>query len=351
MYASRSSVIAVGLAALGLGALGACQGQAAWASQPAEVTEAPDAWTDAAPDDAMIDEAGELPDDAPAPNACPLAVIQLDEDTQVIPQTLLHLHGGRSHSAVGEIVAYQWTVDAVAGSVSVFVPSPAAADPTFEANLAGLYTFRLRVWDAAGHESCEPADVQVAVIPDAAVHVELFWSTPGDVSVTDEGPAAGSDLDLHFAHPYASATGAAGDEVRAPWFDAPYDCYWFNRAPDWGSMDPNVDDDPSLDRDDTDGWGPENLNLHVPQGEPSGPVTYRVGVHCWDDHNFGPSFATVRVYVYSTLVFEIPDVELQKGDLWDAATIEWPSTVSLVQGATGALQITPEYPVPGFVRP
>ena len=40
-----------------------------------------------------------------------------------------------------------------------------------------------------------------------------------------------------------------------------FDCFWFNAHPNWGSFDPSVDDDPGLDRDDTDGAGPENLFL------------------------------------------------------------------------------------------
>ena len=71
------------------------------------------------------------------------------------------------------------------------------------------------------------------------------------------------------------------------------------------------------------------MNIDSPQDG----ITYRVGVHFWDDHGFGASFATVRVYVYGNLVYEAADVRLVKGDLWDALTIEWPSG-NIVRKAT-----------------
>jgi len=335
----RVSLVLLGLAAGALGALTGCAGGSERAESSTDVVDA-------------TEPADVRPDAPPPRNPCPVAVIRLDEGPQVVPQTVLHLNGQGSHSAAGEIVTFEWSVVAVAGSVSVLVPDAAHAAATFEANLAGTYTFQLRVWDATGTESCVPAAAQVAVVPDSILHVELLWTTPGDDDPTDEGPSAGTDLDLHFAHPYAAMDDLDGDGAPDPWFSAPYDCYWFNRSPDWGSLDPNVDDDPSLDRDDTDGGGPENLNLQEPQVDPQAPFVYRVGVHYWDDHGFGPAFATLRVYVYSTLVLEVPDVELHEGDLWDAATIEWPSAeTGLVLAPDGSWHITASYPPPGAVQP
>ncbi len=278
---------------------------------------------------------------------CPTAVISVEEGEQVIPQTVLHLHGDQSYSPNGTIVSYQWTVEQPTGSVSFLIPTGTFPNPIFEANIAGKYVFTLEVVDSTGVKSCYPARKEVYVVPDEAIHIELLWDTPGDPDPSDEGPAAGTDMDLHFAHPFASGPDIDGDGNPDPWFSDPYDVFWFNKGPDWGSFDPSIDDDPGLDRDDTDGGGPENVNLNIPEGAQGGQFTYRVAVHYWDDKNFGESFATVRVYIYSALVFEVPDIKMYVHALWEVCTVEWPSTkVTLTLDQNGQYKITPNYKTP-----
>ncbi|MCB9786934.1 MAG: hypothetical protein H6744_09615 [Deltaproteobacteria bacterium] len=277
--------------------------------------------------------------------SAPTPVLIVAEGQEVIPQTRLHLVGSQSHAPEAEIVKYEWTVQQPPGSASVFVPATTAPDPTFEVNVAGEYVFGLKVWDSSGNPGCQITTAHVFVVPDEAIHVELLWDTPGDEDQTDEGPEAGADLDLHFAHPFASGMDGDGDGTPDPWFAVPHDCYWFNADPKWGSANPGVYDDPRLDRDDTDGAGPENLNLAAP--EPS--RTYRVGVHYWSDHDFGPSVATVRVYLYSQLSFESSQ-QLVNDALWEAATVTVSSagdlSVKAVTSAGGGPKITPNYPTP-----
>jgi hypothetical protein len=276
---------------------------------------------------------------------CSTSVIVIEEGEEVIPQTKLHLIGSQSYAANGDIQEYQWTVQQPVGSQSIFLPSASAPDPTFEVNVAGQYTFNLRVWDADGEQSCVDAEYVVYVNPDEAIHVELLWDTPNDPNQTDEGPEAGADLDLHFLHPFATGQDVDGDGELDGWFDQPFDCFWFNAHPNWGSLDPMVDDDPGLDRDDTDGAGPENVNLNIPEEG----LTYRVGVHYWNDHGFGPSLATVRIYIYTSLVFSVTDVELVNHDLWEVAEIKWPSgQVDPTLGANGSYKIIPNYQHPYF---
>lgn len=296
---------------------------------------------------------------------CPTAVISIQEGEEVIPQTKLHLIGSQSYAATGTIQSYQWEVRQPAGSQSVFVPSPMAADPTFEVNVAGTYIFRLNVVDSSGTPSCVPAETTVLVNPDEAIHIELLWDTPNDPDQTDEGPEAGADLDLHFLHQFATGGfDGDGDGKLDGWFDSQYDCFWHNAHPNWGSIDPMIDDDPSLDRDDTDGAGPENVNLNSPEDG----KTYRVGVHYWDDHGYGRSLATLRLYLFSTKVFEVAGTELFDLDMWYVATIDWPSGVvkhvkacgrtpnpcetdaDCTGGLTCGNRIAPNYQHPNFVR-
>ncbi len=278
---------------------------------------------------------------------CCTPVILVQEGEQVVPQTNLHLLGQQS-TCPTEVAQWEWSVKGPVGDAGTFIPSNTFPDPTFEANLAGVYTFELRTWGSDGTPSCLPATVDVLVVPDEAIHVELLWTTPNDPDETDIGPEAGADLDLHFCHPLAN-TGVDldGDGVGDPWFDQPFDAFWFNAKPNWASFDPSIDDDPGLDRDDTDGAGPENLNLNIPEN-----LTYKVGVHYWSDHEYGPSLATVRIYVYGQLVFEVSDVKMVNHDMWDVARIAWPSgKITLVTEEGGGYKITPSYINPDFFQP
>jgi hypothetical protein len=296
---------------------------------------------------------------------CPVADARVLNGEEVTPQTVLQLRGDGSLSSCGAIERWEWSVTQPDGSASSFIPAPTFDSPTFAANAAGRYRFCLRVWDTCGLESCEPSCVDVIVVPDEALHVELLWRTPGDPDEYDEGPLRGSDLDLHFAHPFALIGGEDLDGDGRPdgWFNQTYDTFWANPKPDWGSFSPGADDDPSLDRDDTDGAGPENVNLNNPEDLTQIPPefverlggerpAYRVGVHYWNDHGFGPAFATLRVYVHGALVYEKSEVELRRLDFWSAVTIDWPAaTVTELRAPAGGLRIAPNYEHPAFVAP
>ena len=279
---------------------------------------------------------------------CPTAVIRCEEGDEVVPQTTLHLDGSESVATVGRIVAWAWSVEQP-GAGDIFLPGGTAAAPSFEANAAGTYTFSLDVWDESGRKSCQPAVYEVVVRPTNAIHVELLWTTPGDPDESDTGSWAGADLDLHFLHPNApsdpDAPDVDGDGAPDPWFDTPYDTYFFNPRPDWGAFGYRPDD-PRLDRDDTDGAGPENLNLD----EPESGVRYTVAVHYWNDHGYGVSFATVRFYLYGIPVeFAETDVRLVNGDLWCVAHVDWPSgAITPCRTPEGARWIVPDYRHPMF---
>jgi hypothetical protein len=279
------------------------------------------------------------------PIECPTAIIKCAEGDEVIPQTVLHLFGDESYASSGTIMKWEWSIEQPLGSQSVFVPSKTFPNPTFEANVAGVYAFSLTVWDQTNTPSCIPATYEVIVIPDEAIHIELLWYTPDDPDETDTGPEAGSDLDLHFLHPWAAGPDLDGDGQPDGYFDMPFDCFWFNAHPNWGSYDPAINDDPGLDRDDTDGAGPENINLDIPEN-----VVYKVGIHYWNDHGYGAAFATVRVYIYAQLVYEVTDVKLVDSDMWEVCTVEWPSGKVQVITTVGGYKITPEYHNPYFFQ-
>ena len=300
-----------------------------------------------------FDSTVEIPvEGAGADVACPTPVIVVKEGEEVIPQTVIHLSADESYAPFGAIVQTLWSVTSPEGAPTpIFIPASDAAEPVVELNTVGLYTFKLKVRDefgtSSGAGSCPDATYQVLVQPDQAIHVELTWVTPGDVDETDTGEGMGSDLDLHFAHQDARGPDLDGDTVPDPWFADTWDTFWFNKNPDWATLGEERDN-PSLDRDDYDGAGPENLNLSVPQDD----VSYRIGVHYWNDWGWGASDATVKVFHYADLIYEVTFDELHELDMWCVGDIHWPVPAVDRCAADGdPEQITPRYVNPFYQPP
>jgi len=285
---------------------------------------------------------------------CPQPVIVIEEGEEAKPQDIIHLHGEQSVPASGSIQKYSWTVQQPSDNKFALVPAANFATPTHEVNVGGEYTYCLDVCDAdfcSSDPQCKTtACKKVTVVPDEAIHCELTWNTPGDKDQFDSGPDAGADMDLHFLHPFATGPDLDGDGKPDGWFDIPYDVFWYNKTPEWESVNPNVPDNPSLDRDDTDGAGPENVNLRSPVNGRK----YRVGVHYWDDHGFGISYPRLKCYIWGQLVFdrdlEALGIKMNKCDMWEAAEISWPQgMVVAVSNPDGSLKITPNYMNSAFV--
>jgi hypothetical protein len=253
-------------------------------------------------------------------NACPIAVAKAREvgtanvwrdNIETIPLATIQLSGEDSTDPdapndPNAISRYEWAiVERPGDSTTAFIPNATEPDPQLFLDLAGTYVIELRVFDRQGTPSCSASRVPIIATPNEDIHIQLVWDTPGDPDQTDSGTGKGADLDLHFLHP------------RGNWNAEPWDCYWLNPTENWASTESR--DDPSLDIDDTDGSGPENINLNNPEN-----VGYRVGAYYFSDHNFGPSYATIRIYLAQVLVFEYRDKYLERtGKFWDAATIEW----------------------------
>lgn len=229
-----------------------------------------------------------------------------DQALAVVPLQTIELRG---ELRGGRAAAFQWSVtQRPDGSTARLNPDDRGQEAALLIDLAGDYTLELVVTDAQGQQ-CGPSRLFVEAVPDEDIHVQLVWDTPADPDQTDRGFGAGADVDLHLLHPLGS------------WFCAPRDCYYANPDPDWGAPF-DGSDDPSLDIDDTDGAGPEIINLDNPVDNP----VYGVGVHYFNDHGHGPSFATLRIYIHGVLRFEIADRQLPATDaFWNVGTIAWPS--------------------------
>lgn len=265
--------------------------------------------------------------DSVVETACPVAVIKIAEGGEVVPGTILHAKGEGSHSASGAPVGkYFWTIKQPLGSNQPLLPNNKVADVELQAMNSGEYEFCLDVWDNGGWKSCQSACETVLVIPNDVFHIELTWDTPKDADQTDSGPGVGADLDLQMAHPLASQPDQDCDGKPDPWFDNPWTLYWFNPAPNWGGA--GSEGNPNMDLDDTDGAGPESINLGKAAGSPAAPMAYSIGVHYAADHGFGPSYATLSIYLSGGLAVQIVKVKMNALDMWYAGKLNWPNSMS-----------------------
>jgi len=272
----------------------------------------------------------------------PVAVIECVEGSEVPATTLLHLQGDQSYCIDSLVALWDWYLEQPFGATSVFLPASSYPNPTLEANVVGKYTVNLMVYNEKAFPSAEPTLLEIGVNPIARIHVELVWHTPEDPDETDEGTGAGADHDLHLLHPLASGQDVDEDGVADGWFDPNYDCYVNNQHPDWGKPHPETEDDPQLFRDDNDGAGPEILVLDAPED-----LTYRLGVYYANDHGFGASYATIRVWIDDMLALKIKDVKLVHGDLWEVGEMMWPSgEVNIISDVFGDYKILHDYPTP-----
>jgi hypothetical protein len=193
---------------------------------------------------------------------------------------------------------------------------------TFFVDLAGRYVIELEVYDNLGQVSCAPNEVATVVIeavPEKDLHIQLVWATPADPDETDD---SGTDVDLHFKHQNANERWGSSAGT--------WDCYFQNTSPDWGNVGDFLDN-PSLDIDDINGAGPENINLDRPEVG----VNYEVGaIYFRAESLFGEagrdptiehaSYVTLRIFARGELLGEFVDRELNRlNQLWHIATINW----------------------------
>ena len=205
----------------------------------------------------------------------------------------------------GGTVTYRWTVTGRPTGSASNPSSPTSPSTNFYLDASGGFTLQLCVTDDEGEMAC--CSTNITSVPPGAIHVEASWST------------AYGDVDLHLlnvtrAHPNG-------------WFTAD-DCYFANRTPDWAPT--GLDSNPTLDLDDTNGYGPENTT--IARNPAAG--TYTVGVHYYCQHSIGtgaapgdgPTTGTVRIFCDGALIATYTGIALAETDDWASiAEIDYPS--------------------------
>ena len=165
-------------------------------------------------------------------------------------------------------------------------------------DIAGDYSVQLAVTNTIGVSSA-PTTCTFTAIPEENLHVELTWST------------GAADLDMHLLN------------GGAQFFVSPGDCNWCNQSPDWGAS--GSSDNPSLDLDDRQGYGPENINVDSPAND-----TYSIKVHYFTDNGDTTTTATVKVYLYGALAGEA-SAAMSRDTVWDAGQVRWPEALYVTQ--------------------
>ncbi len=243
--------------------------------------------------------------------ACPTACIEaVDGIDGIQPFDTVRLDGGCSTVPEGantSIEAYQWTLSQQPLGSTTTLSSLTDSRVELPVDLAGNYCVNLTVTDTAGAHSCAPASQCFQAVPTEDLHIQLVWDSPT------------ADLDLHLV-------GDGGDP-----FKHESDCYFSNRHPTPDdcpanasrcSWVDNADQNPNLDHDDNDGYGPENTNIV----HPAPGSHWRIFVHYWNAQTDGDPrvTATVRVFVYGQQVLELQQVFENDQTLWQAVDIVWP---------------------------
>jgi len=235
-------------------------------------------------------------------NNIPEPIADAGVDRIVRPLETVTLDGKDSHDPDDrQIVEYSWTLTSKpSGSTATLIKEDEVA-PSVWVDVAGDYVFTLTVQNELGMWDSTPDDVTISAEPLEGFYAELTWDTTP------------TDLDLHLL------------QGSAPLFDFIGDCNYCNMTPEWGTS--SYSDNPSLDWDVTDGYGPELATIEAPA-----PGRYVLKAHYYGE-NGSPSCmgdcpdstATMKIYLDGEEKASITGVLSNQGDVWTAAEIDWPS--------------------------
>lgn len=217
------------------------------------------------------------------------------EDRLVAPGDLVELDGSASFDPDGdEPLSFSWVLREKPEDSESALEGADTPTPSFRTDYPGLYALELVVTDAEGLSSV-PARVDITGASTERLVVALLW---------DHSTA---DLDLHMRPDGAALNG-------------PLDCHGYQPRPDWGVAGP--EDDPFHTGDRLSGFGPERIVYENPVDG-----RYRIAARYVSSQGSGELAvrATVRVYLYGQIHSEITRVLTTPGEVWEVASLAWPS--------------------------
>ena len=212
----------------------------------------------------------------------------------------------------GRVVSWTWELISRPETSTVVLTTPFDASTAFSFNSSGVerrgldvvgtFVVGLTVVDDQGMGSINRARVTISTSPSDALHVQLTWED------------SSSDIDLHLVRD------------PGPIFDMYNDCYYLNCQAGqadlgWGAPDQN----PHLDIDDVDGFGPENTTIRAPAAG-----HYDIGIHYYAPHGAPLDIpCTVKVYVHGVLRAEYRRHLYACNAYWTVARVHWEGDVQV----------------------
>lgn len=192
----------------------------------------------------------------------------------------------------GMITSYAWTfVSGPQGTTSRALSPANQPNTSFTPDIAGIYVFELTVVDDTGRSASCRSTIRAEATE--GLRMEVIWNTDR------------TDMDSHMLPP-----------TGMQWF-SDEDCYYANcrSGRPWGGA--GEEDNPFLDIDDVDGFGPENINIMRPVDG-----TYRIAIDAFS----GAAEVTVRIYcggstVEPRQVFGPVLITSARNDLWRVADV------------------------------
>jgi hypothetical protein len=243
-----------------------------------------------------VDPAGP-PSDLPADPLAPVA--DAGESFSTPPLAIVTLDGTASYDPSDLPIVPTWRLSRAPKGSAVEFEQTDSFEPSFFVDLAGIYEVELTVVNSEGRPSRVADTVRVLAVPAQSVFVQLTW----DATV---------DLDLHLLPDRGHVFG-------------PGSCSWCNPAPDWGVRG-DRSDDPSLDADTIEGYGPETISIPKPA-----PGTFTAAVHYYGQGGeprcgatgCPPTLATVELYVDGVLASRVERPLHHAGQVWEVFSLSW----------------------------
>jgi hypothetical protein len=251
--------------------------------------------------DGDVNDTGEDTDDTGDPPVEGEPIADAGADQLVKPLDWVQLDGRDSIDPNNRYpLTYQWQVVSIPSGSTATLLDRASSTPRFWADLAGDYTFELTVRNADGVWDSTPDRVTITAEPTDGFYVQMSWDN-------------GTDQDLHLMRGGARL------------YQSPGDCNYCNLNPNWGGS--GSLDDPSLDYDTIDGFGPETITIDQPAAD-----TYTIAVVYYGEDgapycnwSCPPTVATVRLFMNGVEARSWTRTLREAGDVWMVARVDWPS--------------------------
>jgi len=227
------------------------------------------------------------------------------------PFDTVQIDGSCSTPAQGSsnlITSYAWNIDSKpVGSDAEFRNGLPADRAELPVNFAGHYCLSLDVTDTEGIRSCVPATQCFDVLPREDLTVQLVWDTNF------------ADLDLHIVGDGGTPFTHESDAYFSNRHPTPADCAQGAAVCSWVD---DAEQNPNLDHDDAEGYGPESTSIV----HPAPGSHWRAFVHYWNKQTDQDprTTATVRVFQYGQQIMEVSFVFEDDQQLWQALDIVWP---------------------------